>query len=1011
MHANLKSLAVCFIILFSNTFLFPQTSSFIKEITSYSVPVGLSYTIDDKKIISADLDFKIRLWDIQDKFVDKTLEGHKNYITDYNLSPNGRMLVSSSLDKTIKLWDLETGTLIYTMTGHSDVVSKVSFSPDGKTIVSGGYDRTIKLWNVETGRCISTFPKTEERVNSVNFSPDGTRLISTTGDNINGTSQFQLWDVKNNALIDKNYMSHVDNKFSFNYATQIIYSGDGKNILFTVPKESSLYVYNIETSKFKTFNLTSSQYYNVVLTQDPDIIYCSSFSDVAVISLSSSFETYRLTFDQGITGFSFSHNNRYYVVGPDYRKNKKSFKIFEIQNFPQNNPVIAEIKTLIPDSANLNILIHNHMQNNQVGSPFLVNPDGSCMLYYNNVLYKRLNKEGDNWGSAIEGINAVSFDPKNSNIIYIIAKDNSIQKSMDGGNHWITIQNGLPQGFNPTRLLINPNNNSEVFLSGPNGLYKTSDAGFTWRPVRTGVNLFQFAVSSSINNKLYIVNSEGIDLSKDAGLAWKNICGNLPKKQIKVKGKTPVYKPISVYFIIPVNFPDTSFLLAQTENGLFRTSDDGETWQESNTGFSKGDIIYSFFFSENEIFLGAGDPGIDFQHTRPVIYKSGKSADKWEKINMHTNDLNQIDGIYKDLGYPGLFVKSNNKLGYLDASLNVIGLNYGVNPHSNIIMLKNVELGTKRTLFAVVHNNNNLDVLPHGLWKSTNDGYTWKQSLLYENNGYGEAPHLVDMKVSPHNSSEIWFFDNGNNYLSMDGGNSWEPVHSKYNIPNSIYDFSFDPVDPNVLYFTSGTYFVYSYDTQLYRYDKTTGGTTQICSPSTFFRVGEKDNKYILSNNNRLEYKRTTDGGWTWSDINGIKEAISSKWSFGHSMLISGGKDYNLVAVGFLLFSSPDADKWTLLKQFDADIVSVSSNPRNKNDMLIMLHKYDDEFTLINNNADTWNQLLHFYKNDNNPLNGSWSGTVFSPFDGKKRIYLFGGSGLVFTEDNGKNWSRLGGIQ
>jgi len=55
---------------------------------------------------------------------------------------------------TIKLWDVKDGKIIKTLEGHTNIVNSAAFSSDGATIVSGSSDKTIKLWDSKDGKRI-----------------------------------------------------------------------------------------------------------------------------------------------------------------------------------------------------------------------------------------------------------------------------------------------------------------------------------------------------------------------------------------------------------------------------------------------------------------------------------------------------------------------------------------------------------------------------------------------------------------------------------------------------------------------------------------------------------------------------------------------------------------------------------------------------------------------------------------------------------------------------------------
>jgi len=96
----------------------------------------------------------------------KTLIGHKSWVKDLIIHPNGKILISCSDDKSIKMWDLETGDCIRTLQQHQGFVNAIAWAPSifenkddrftqdevliNESIrclfVSGGTDQVAKLW-------------------------------------------------------------------------------------------------------------------------------------------------------------------------------------------------------------------------------------------------------------------------------------------------------------------------------------------------------------------------------------------------------------------------------------------------------------------------------------------------------------------------------------------------------------------------------------------------------------------------------------------------------------------------------------------------------------------------------------------------------------------------------------------------------------------------------------------------------------------------------------------------
>ncbi len=64
-----------------------------------------------------------------------------------SLTVDGK-LISGSEDKTIKVWSIISGELEKTIEGHNDYVRVVLALSDGR-VASAGRDNQLKIWNLE----------------------------------------------------------------------------------------------------------------------------------------------------------------------------------------------------------------------------------------------------------------------------------------------------------------------------------------------------------------------------------------------------------------------------------------------------------------------------------------------------------------------------------------------------------------------------------------------------------------------------------------------------------------------------------------------------------------------------------------------------------------------------------------------------------------------------------------------------------------------------------------------
>lgn len=149
-----------------------------------------AYSPDGKRLATAEGDHAVRLWDVVERRVLATFEGHGETVFSVAFSPDGRTLASAGSDGTIRLWDTGGGAEPAVLTGQGGTVFAVAFSPDGRTLASAGSDGTVRLWDVVGRRPLAVLAGHTDFANDVVFSPDG-RTLASAGDDLT----VRLWDV------------------------------------------------------------------------------------------------------------------------------------------------------------------------------------------------------------------------------------------------------------------------------------------------------------------------------------------------------------------------------------------------------------------------------------------------------------------------------------------------------------------------------------------------------------------------------------------------------------------------------------------------------------------------------------------------------------------------------------------------------------------------------------------------------------------------------------------------
>ncbi len=151
---------------------------------------SISFSPDNKTLVSAGFEGTIHLWDI---LKGKTKVKFRGYYSPL-FSPDGKMLALQR-EGDIHLWDVSAKKVKQKLTGHEGSVENLLFSPDGKTVVGTDYagrtnwDKIIHLWDVSTGKIRSILPPDPSQIQDISFSPDGKILASAE------VNKIRLWDI------------------------------------------------------------------------------------------------------------------------------------------------------------------------------------------------------------------------------------------------------------------------------------------------------------------------------------------------------------------------------------------------------------------------------------------------------------------------------------------------------------------------------------------------------------------------------------------------------------------------------------------------------------------------------------------------------------------------------------------------------------------------------------------------------------------------------------------------
>jgi WD40 repeat protein len=144
---------------------------------------AIAMSPDGSTLISGSWDNTIKVWNLTNGQLQRTLAGHTRKVGALAISPNGQIMASGSDDETIKLWDLDTGEVRHTLkTYHEEARKHIAclvFSRDGQVLYSGSLGGSTYYWDANTGKMLGDLGIISLGSQLLAMSADGRTLAGT----------------------------------------------------------------------------------------------------------------------------------------------------------------------------------------------------------------------------------------------------------------------------------------------------------------------------------------------------------------------------------------------------------------------------------------------------------------------------------------------------------------------------------------------------------------------------------------------------------------------------------------------------------------------------------------------------------------------------------------------------------------------------------------------------------------------------------------------------------------
>ena len=82
------------------------------------------------------------------------MEGHTDEVHAVAVTPDGKQVISGSWDGSLRVWDIENGQMSRSLGEGKGKVYTVVITPDGKKAVSGGVFTPVCVWDLQNGQLL-----------------------------------------------------------------------------------------------------------------------------------------------------------------------------------------------------------------------------------------------------------------------------------------------------------------------------------------------------------------------------------------------------------------------------------------------------------------------------------------------------------------------------------------------------------------------------------------------------------------------------------------------------------------------------------------------------------------------------------------------------------------------------------------------------------------------------------------------------------------------------------------
>src|SRR5688572_20237699 len=211
----------------TNIFVFNATTGTLEKKFRGPDNIWIWAMVFDKSLnyyVAAGSDGKTVMYDSKGKFYRK-INGFVSTVFTADVSPDNREFVLGAWDNTIKVYEFGCAYMRLDIRNGEKPVYSVKWSPDGKYILSGDEAGVLRLWNTTDGNFVSAYQAHSDRIDDIRFSPDKKYVLTSSADGYVKLFKYDTLQVPTEDVFTYEYEEEYYTDYYEDYPENPVYDG------------------------------------------------------------------------------------------------------------------------------------------------------------------------------------------------------------------------------------------------------------------------------------------------------------------------------------------------------------------------------------------------------------------------------------------------------------------------------------------------------------------------------------------------------------------------------------------------------------------------------------------------------------------------------------------------------------------------------------------------------------------------------------------------------------------